>query len=70
MTDQFVNANKMVPITPPPELVREWVQEVYGLEGVPGSAPGKLPLHIATQAANWGYKQAVEELEAFLKNQQ
>jgi hypothetical protein len=51
MTDQFS------PITPPPELVQQWVQEVYGLEGVPGSAPGKLPLHIATQAAQWGADQ-------------
>ena len=58
------------PITPPPELVKQWVQEVYGLEGMPGPArpaPGKLPLHIANQAARWGYDQAIKELEAFLE---
>ena len=46
MTDQH-------PITPPPELVREWVR---------GCSPYDVPAdHIATQAARWG---ADMELEA------
>ena len=53
MTDQF-------PITPPPELVQQWINEEDGLTAG----------HIATQAANWGYQQAIEELETFLRNQQ
>jgi len=43
------------PITPPPELVREWCDEVYGT--------GELTLYeyVATLAAQWG---ADAELEA------
>ena len=37
------------PITPPPELVQQWIRERDGLE------------HLATQAARWG---ADQELEA------
>lgn len=48
------------PITPPPELVSDWA---HMLEQ-------HTDTEVFTQAANWGYKQAVEELEAFLKNQQ
>lgn len=62
------------PITPPPELVEQW-------RNLPEYTNGRRKmimvtisieklLDIATQAANWGYKQAVEELEAFLKKQQ
>ena len=40
------------PITPPPELVEQWIRERDGLE------------HIATQAAQWG---ADQELEACVK---
>lgn len=61
--------NQQHPITPPPELVRQWIDAT--------KSPGCVDVHLsdweqrlATQAANWGYKQAVEELEAFLKNQQ
>ena len=39
------------PITPPPELVQQWINEEYGLTAG----------HIATQAAQWG---ADQELEA------
>ncbi len=28
MTDQFVDANKMVPITPPPELLAQWEDDI------------------------------------------
>ena len=45
--------------TPPPELVEEWLRE---------RPPGELAhTFLATQAARWGYQQAVGELEAFLK---
>lgn len=44
------------PITPPPELVREWAKEC---------SPYDVPAdHIATQAARWG---ADEELEACIE---
>ena len=43
MTDQY-------PITPPPELVQQWINEEDGLTAG----------HIATQAANWGSDQELE----------
>jgi hypothetical protein len=54
------------PITPPPELVREWYQEA-NLSGSPYE--DRFPniayeLHIATRAAQWG---ADQELEACLR---
>ena len=53
------------PITPPPELLQEWCQQERncssGLDALKD---------LATQAANWGYQQAIEELETFLRNQQ
>ena len=62
------------PITPPPELVEQWrtapeyASDTEKLTMV--SMTTRRLQEIADQAANWGYKQAVEELEAFLKNQQ
>ena len=55
MTDQFVDANKMVPITPPSELVQQWLEE--------SQEDGEFCIadYIATQAARWG---ADQELEA------
>jgi hypothetical protein len=50
------------PITPPRELVREW----YGSEDCPDGA-NALANYLYTQAAQWGYQQAVEELETFLR---
>ena len=47
------------PITPPPELVRQWLGEQYGVP----TAPGEATSHVATQAARWG---ADQELEACL----
>ena len=44
-------------IQPPPELVREWLGEQYGVP----TAPGEATSHVATQAAQWG---ADMELEA------
>jgi len=50
------------PITPPPELVQEWAK-ARALLG------DDTPLHIyiATRAAAWGYQQAVEELETYIR---
>ena len=45
------------PITPSPELVRQWTSNFYGAATVPGEAS----FFIATQAARWG---ADQELEA------
>ena len=65
MTDQFVNTNKMVPITPPPELVEQWrTAPEYA------SALEKLTMvtmtdrrlqEIASQAARWGADQELNE---------
>ena len=46
------------PITPPPELVQQWISERYGAVCV---APGEVTIHVATMAARWG---ADTELEA------
>ena len=47
------------PITPPPELVLQWLGEHFGTT-VTGEV-SDVELHIATQAARWG---ADQELEA------
>jgi hypothetical protein len=47
------------PITPPPELVQEWVAEIWH-EGTPVRV-ALSDTHIATRAAQWG---ADQELEA------
>jgi hypothetical protein len=47
-------------ITPPPELVQQWLGKQYGRATVPGEAT----IHVATQAAQWG---ADQELEACCK---
>ena len=49
------------PITPPPELVWEWTSLANEEEG------DEVWSSIATQAARWGYQQATEELETFLR---
>ena len=46
------------PITPPPELVKQWLGEHYGSVCI---APGEATSYVATQAARWG---ADQELEA------
>lgn len=54
------------PITPPPELVQQWKDNwVHG-------APQDVGIQawLVTQAANWGYQQAVLELEDFLRRAQ
>jgi hypothetical protein len=45
------------PITPPPELIKEWMSEFSGSL----TWPGELALHTATRSAQWG---ADQELEA------
>jgi len=45
------------PITPPPELVQQWLTEFYGSP----TAPGESTRHVAARAAQWG---ADQELEA------
>lgn len=65
MTDQFVNANKMVPITPPPELVEQWRDLPEFTDGrrkmIMVTLSREKLLDIAAQAARWG---ADQELEA------
>jgi hypothetical protein len=52
-------------ITPPSELVQQWVAEIWH-EGTPVRV-ALSDEHIATRAAQWGYQQAIEELETFLR---
>ncbi len=51
------------PITPPPELVQQWRVEAANRQYV----SLEFDEYIAEEAAQWGYQQAVEELEAFLR---
>ena len=53
------------PITPPPELVREWNEAAIGTH----FPPYGYSEYIAIQAARWGYDHAIEELEAFLEKE-
>lgn len=53
------------PITPPPELVQQWIGEFFGCK-VSGELASSEQF-LANRAAQWGYQQAVEELEAFLR---
>ena len=43
-------------ITPPPELVQQWVDEIYKQTECDDARDE----HIATQAANWGANQELE----------
>jgi hypothetical protein len=49
---------KTDPITPPPELVEQWLSEHYGAVSV---APGEATSHVATEAARWGADQELDE---------
>ena len=53
------------PITPPPELVKEWVAEIWH-EGTTVQVAAD-NLHIATKAAQWGADQELEAMLAKLK---
>jgi len=50
-------------ITPPPELVEQWCEQLFGCPDKPEIAAYEL----VRLGAQWGYQQAIEELEAFLK---
>jgi hypothetical protein len=52
------------PITPPPELVQQWMTEFYGTPVVPGEACTDL----ATRAAQWGADQELEACCGWLEN--
>ena len=45
---------KHFPLTPPPELVQEWLSEFYDFPTAPVRA---LWTHVANRAAQWGYQQ-------------
>jgi hypothetical protein len=49
------------PITPSPELVQQWMAEIWH-EGTPVRVAAS-DLHIATQAARWGADQELEAVE-------
>lgn len=49
----------MSPITPPPELVREWLDTLFD-EGGLGIDPHKLSTGLANRAAQWGADQELE----------
>jgi hypothetical protein len=51
--------NDKHPITPPPELVQQWLSTYFGTT-VTGKVSG-LELALATQAAQWGADQELEE---------
>jgi hypothetical protein len=51
------------PITPPPELVQQWMTEFYGTPIVPGEACTDL----ATRAAQWGADQELLACGNYLK---
>jgi len=56
----MTDTNNPYPITPPPELVQQWINEEDGLTAG----------HIATQAAQWGADQELEACVSWLiKNQ-
>ena len=44
------------PLTPPTALIKEWMTEFYGAP----TAPGELPLNIASRAAQWGADRQLE----------
>ena len=50
------------PITPPPELVQQWIAEIW-YEGTPVQV-AQSDLHLADRAARWG---ADQELEAIIR---
>ena len=58
------------PITPPPELVAQWLGTYFGTT-VTGEVSGvaKVELALATQAARWGADQELEACCEWLENQ-
>ena len=54
------------PITPLPELVEEWIAEIWH-EGTPVRVSAS-DIHVATQAARWGADQELEECVNYVDN--
>jgi hypothetical protein len=52
------------PITPPPELVQQWEADAT----ISREAASSWTAAFATRAAAWGYQQAVEELETYIRH--
>lgn len=55
------------PITPPPELISQWLKEFYGPETMPGMTPGEAVLHVAAVAARWGADVQLEAVCEWLR---
>ena len=53
------------PVTPPTELVAQWLKQFYG----PATrlAPGEASLHVAVAAARWGADQELEACEEWVE---
>jgi len=51
----------MTDITPPRELIKQWLDEFYDSAAPSVIMPGESTIHIVTQAAQWG---ADQELDA------
>ena len=49
-------SNQQHPITPPPELIKQWISAFYDTPIV----PGQFSIDIATKAAQWGSDQELE----------
>ena len=58
--------NNQHPITPPPELVKQWLGEHFGTT-VTGEVSA-VEQHIATQAARWGSDQELEACCEWLRS--
>lgn len=52
------------PITPPPELVQQWLTEFIGDGAI--IAPGELSLEIANRAAQWGAEKRMHQICGWL----
>ena len=56
------------PITPPPELVEQWVQSTRSNDCI-GAYPENYEYLVATQAARWGADQELDACVKWLKEQ-
>jgi hypothetical protein len=56
--------NQQHQITPPPELVQQWEADWHCSGNTNGNG---FTYFVATQAAAWGYQQAIKELENYLE---
>lgn len=59
------------PITPPPELIRKWLNDFHfpheAIHLEPPPTPGLVHMHIATKAAQWGFNQHQHVTDAQLQ---